>query len=221
MCSSCCKTRHERNNQEPMGAPQGGPRPMGGSPFGPPECAAHAVKHGMNATIRRGRGGRASGRPARGPETAVRAPPPNGAGGVSRFEVPDHLSGPGQAEGLRGAERAYVATFCPRRSSEAAAGLVIAGFKGFGWRLERHSKSPPARVRWRTAVRHARFCGVRRAPHSRAHGGAERFRQRSGAPRWRPAPAAAMCAQGPHVDGFSSGSRARKLSHSCARTATR
>ena len=25
---------------------------MGGSPFGPPECAVHAVKHGMNATIR-------------------------------------------------------------------------------------------------------------------------------------------------------------------------
>ena len=25
---------------------------MGGSPFGPPECAAHAVKHGMNAPIR-------------------------------------------------------------------------------------------------------------------------------------------------------------------------
>ena len=109
----------------------------------------------------------------------------------------------------------------PRRRQLASTGVVIAGFKGFGWRLERHSKSPPARVRWCTAVHHARFCGARRAPHFRVHGGAERFRQRSGDPRWHPASAAAMCTRWPSVDALYGISCARKLTHSCAHTATR
>ena len=91
---------------------------MGGSPFGPPECAAHAVKHGMNATIRRGRGGRASGRPARGPESAVRAAPGPGATVPLDFEVPEHLSRPGWAEGPRRPECAYVPTFSDVGASE-------------------------------------------------------------------------------------------------------
>ena len=84
MCSSCCKTRHERNNQEPMGAPQGGHQPMGGSPFGPPECAVHAVKHGMNATIRSPWDGP-------GPEIGRPGSPRAGCDGTPRFRGPRAL----------------------------------------------------------------------------------------------------------------------------------
>ena len=104
-----------------MGAPQGGHQPMGGSPFGPPECAVHAVKHGMNATIR----SPWEARPGRGPKSAARAPPGPGATVPLDFEVPEHLSRPGRAEPLRGPGCADVPTFFITEPLDAAFKRVI------------------------------------------------------------------------------------------------
>ena len=72
----------------------------------------------------------------RGPETAVRAPPPNGAGGVSRFEVPDPLSRPGQPdppfEGRNVQTSLSFSTWGRRRSSGASTGPSNAPFLSCG-----------------------------------------------------------------------------------------
>ena len=187
-----------------MGAPQGGHQPMGGSPFGPPECAVHAVKHGMNATIRSpgagaGSGGRENGRPEA---------PPAGGDGTPRFrgasDWKSARAGRGPSEG-RTCIRMHVLP------SEAATASVAAFFRGFKRRrppLGAPVRISPACVRWRTATPLAPFCGARRALHSRVHGAAGRFRQRSGAPIWRPTSTAVVCARGLHMGPLSQVSRA-------------
>ena len=78
--------------------------------------------------------------PGRGPaagKTAVRRPPRRGATVPLDFEVPATGSPPGQAEGLRRAERAYVCTFCPRRRRRPPSPPSSGASSGVGLHLER------------------------------------------------------------------------------------
>ena len=152
---------------------------MGGSPFGPPECAAHAVKHGMNAPIRSPweappGGSVPCGRPGARKRPSGHPPRPATPGG-SDFEVSVRGTPPGQPDPLRGRRRSS------GTSSGTSTGPQVRNSCHASEKWSLRAPFSPARRR-RTATACTRLCMARLALSIRGHGGPGRLRQRWGEP---------------------------------------